>query len=74
MNRPEGVRIVHADGTADLCELAFERVDDDGDEIWSVLTKVDFRAGDRIEIEHIPAHTGIEFPLVEDPRRITEGR
>jgi hypothetical protein len=63
--RPEGVRLVHADGSTLLLELAHAGVDDEGYERWAVLTPVDFEAGDHIEIDVMPQMCCIEFPLEE---------
>jgi 2,4-dienoyl-CoA reductase-like NADH-dependent reductase (Old Yellow Enzyme family) len=63
--RPEGVRIVHADGSNLFLELAHAGVDDEGYDRWAVLTPVDFQAGDHIEIEVMPQMCCIEFPLEE---------
>jgi hypothetical protein len=65
--RPEGVRIVHPDGSVVLCEVAFDRVDPDGTNVWSVMSKFDWEHGDHVEIEHLPAMTGVEFPLASWP-------
>ena len=63
--RPEGVRLVHADGSSTILELAHAGVDDEGYERWAVMTHVDFTAGDHIEIETMPQMCCIEFPLEE---------
>ena len=61
--RPEGVRLVHADGTSLILELAHGGVDDEGFDHWTVLTPVDFSAGDHIEIDEMPQMCCIEVPL-----------
>jgi hypothetical protein len=61
--RPEGVRIVHADGTVLPIELAHAGVDDDGFERWAVMTDVDFAGGDHVQIDVMPQMCCIEFPL-----------
>lgn len=61
--RPEGVCLVHADGTRIVLELADAGVDDEGYNRWSVMTPVDFQHGDHIEIEVMPKMCCIEFPL-----------
>lgn len=61
--RPEGVRLVHADGSTLLLELAEAGVDEEGYTRWTVLTPVDFEAGDHIEIGVMPQMCCIEFPL-----------
>jgi hypothetical protein len=61
--RPEGVRIIHADGTFLPLELAHAGIDPEGFDRWAVLTPVDFRAGDNIEIDEMPQMCCIEFPL-----------
>lgn len=63
--RPEGVRLVHADGSSLILELAHAGVDDEGYERWAVLTPVDFAGGDHIEIDVMPQMCCIEFPLQE---------
>jgi hypothetical protein len=67
--RPEGVHLVHADGTSVLLELADAGLDDEGYNRWSVLTPVNFQAGDHVEIDVMPQMCCIEFPL-EDWREI----
>lgn len=61
--RPEGVVIKRADGSEIALELAHVKVDDEGYDIWAVLTEVDFQAGDHIQIGDIPQMCCIEFPL-----------
>lgn len=61
--RPEGVRLVHADGSTLVLELAEAGVDEEGYTRWTVLTPVDFEAGDHIEIGVMPQMCCIEFPL-----------
>ena len=61
--RPEGVRIVRADGSSLILELAHAGVDPEGYDRWAVLTPVDFTAGDNIEIDHMPEMCCIEFPM-----------
>jgi len=63
--RPEGVRLVHADGSSLILELAHAGVDDEGYDRWAVMTRVDFVAGDHIEIDVMPQMCCIEFPLEE---------
>jgi hypothetical protein len=61
--RPEGVRIVHADGSNLYLELAHAGVDEDGYDRWSSMTPVDFEGGDHIEIDVMPQMCCIEFPM-----------
>lgn len=61
--RPEGVRLVHADGSSVFLELAHAGVDDEGYDRWAVMTKVDFVGGDHIEIAEMPQMCCIEFPM-----------
>jgi hypothetical protein len=61
--RPEGVALVHADGSYVVLELAHAGVDDEGYDRWTVLTAVDFQGGDHIEIENMPQMCCIEFPM-----------
>jgi hypothetical protein len=61
--RPEGVRIVHADGSDLHLELAHAGLDDEGYDRWAVMTPVDFEAGDHIEIDEMPQMCCIEFPM-----------
>jgi hypothetical protein len=61
--RPEGVRLVHADGTSVILELAHSGVDAEGYDRWSVATPVDFAAGDNIQVDDMPEMCCIEFPL-----------
>lgn len=61
--RPEDVRLVRADGSCVLLELADAGIDDEGYNRWAVLTPVDFRAGDHVEIGVMPQMSCIEFPL-----------
>ena len=63
--RPQDVRLVHADGTSIVLELASVGIDHEGYERWSVLTPVDFQAGDHVEIGVMPQMCCIEFPLEE---------
>jgi hypothetical protein len=63
--RPEGVRIVHPDGSCLYLELAHAGVDDEGYDRWTVLTPIDFVAGDHVEIDEMPQMCCIEFPLEE---------
>ena len=61
--RPEDVRLMHADGSSVLLELAEAGVDREGYTRWTVLTPVDFAAGDHVEIGVMPQMCCIEFPL-----------
>ena len=61
--RPEDVRLVHADGSSVLLELAEAGLDEQGYTRWTVLTPVDFRAGDNVQIGVMPQMCCIEFPL-----------
>ena len=61
--RPEDVRLVHANGTVVLLELAEAGVDEEGYSRWTVLTPVDFEAGDHVQIGVMPQMCCIEFPL-----------
>lgn len=61
--RPEDVVLKRADGSQLLLELAHAGIDEEGYEHWSVLTEVDFQAGDHVEVGNIPQMCCIEFPL-----------
>lgn len=61
--RPEDVRLMHADGSSVLLELAEAGVDEEGYVRWTVCTPVDFEAGDHVQIGVMPQMCCIEFPL-----------
>lgn len=62
IRRPEGVRIIHRDGTETLCEPVYQGVDSDGDHIWEIATPFNPMAGDDLRVDVLPGHTGLTFP------------
>jgi hypothetical protein len=63
MSRPQGVRIVHANGAVTLCEIVPSHVayiDGEDIEIWAVATPL--RPGDSIDWDDMPPGTGITGP------------
>lgn len=67
LRRPEGVRIVHGDGTETLCEPSFERIDQDGIAIWNVLSPFNPGRGDRLRVAVMPGRTALSFRFDDDP-------
>lgn len=67
LHRPEGVRIVHANGTETLCEPSFERIDQDGIAIWNVLSQFNPGRGDRLRVAVMPGRTALSFRSGDDP-------
>jgi hypothetical protein len=57
--RPEGVKVLRADGTVMPCELVY-RGRRDGEHLWEVAGMV-LRPGDRLVADVLPGHTGLEF-------------
>lgn len=62
--RPEGVRIVHADGTETLCEPVFSHVDGDGCAVWAIATPFD-PATEVVRVAMMPGRTGLAFPMMK---------
>jgi hypothetical protein len=60
--RPQGVEVVHADGSSVPCELAYLGADDEGIHQWEIATKVNFRDGDILRVDVMPARTSINIP------------
>lgn len=60
--RPEGVRILHRDGTETLCEPAYRGLDVDGSHVWEIATPFNTLAGDRLHVDMMPGHTALTFP------------
>lgn len=61
--RPQGVRIIHPDGTSTPCELAYEGRTE-GVHIWSVLQPVG--PDDRVHVATLPPHTAVMVPLEDE--------
>lgn len=59
--RPQGVRIHHADGGSTLVELAYAGTDKDGIHVWKCITPV--RHGDSVTAHTLPARTAISLPV-----------
>lgn len=57
--RPEGVRVVRADGTETPCELVY-RGQEDGQYLWDVAGVV-LRKGDMVRVDMMPGLTSIEI-------------
>jgi hypothetical protein len=57
---PQGVRIVHRDGTETPCTLTYLG-QDEGVDGWRINEPVDLAAGDHIEVAVCPARSAIEF-------------
>lgn len=61
--RPQGVRIEHANGTTTPVELAYRGYDaDEQAHVWECITPV--ARGDRVRVALLPAHTSITLPTV----------
>jgi hypothetical protein len=60
---PEGVRIVHRDGTTTECPVLYAGRDETGCHIWECVQPFDPAAGDRISVDRLPGRTGITFPV-----------
>jgi hypothetical protein len=63
--RPEGVTVIRADGTTIPCELAYAGTETDMCgvlHVWNLATVVDFRAGDSVHADVLPARTTISIP------------
>lgn len=60
MARPQNVRVVKADGSVVQCELALERTEADGTEIWSVATTLGH--DDQLRIGLLPEGVSIVAP------------
>jgi hypothetical protein len=69
--RPEGVRILRANGDLIECELILSGVTD-GVAMWRIATECDFRfhEGDQLYCEKLPDRTGISIPSGYRPDRI----
>lgn len=59
--RPQGVRVVRANGEVIPIELSLRGVEN-GSAVWEIDTEVDLRNGDKIECDVMPAHTAIGWP------------
>jgi hypothetical protein len=57
--RPEGVRVLRANGEVLDCELVYVGRDN-GNHCWAVGGAV-LRDGDRLLVDTMPPHTGIEY-------------
>ena len=58
--RPQGVRLRRASGATMPLELAYKGRDEEGIDVWTVATAVDWLAGDVIQVELLPGRTTIE--------------
>jgi hypothetical protein len=58
--KPTGVRLHRADGSVINCELVHLGYDEEGMDNWEIAG-VDYRPGDHLTIEVMPAKTGISF-------------
>jgi hypothetical protein len=58
--RPQGVRIHHADGGVTPVELAYVGTDEDGLHVWECITPV--RHGERVTAQTLPARSSIVLP------------
>lgn len=62
VRRPEGVRIVHADGQVTPCEPAFVGIDSEGFAVWDIMTPFDAAAGDRLHVAMMPGRSSLVIP------------
>lgn len=60
--RPQGVRVIRADGSVIPCELAWVGIDEDGMAEWEISTTVNFRQGDSLKVATLPPRTSIIMP------------
>lgn len=61
MGKPVNVRIVRGDGTVVPCDLVHLGVDESGVDQWEIANAT-YRVGpDKIEMDVLPARTGLRF-------------
>jgi hypothetical protein len=69
--RPQGVRIVHADGTHTPCEVVRQATSSDGITTWAAIPygnrRPDIAAGDSLAADMIPGRTRLAFYLPGEP-------
>jgi hypothetical protein len=63
--RPEGVKVLRADGTVMPCELVYRGREDDGQHLWEVAGMV-LQPGDQLYADVMPGHTGISIGFKEE--------
>lgn len=59
--RPQGVRLVHEDGSVVPIELSDGGIDRDGLHVWYVDERTVVQPGDAIKIDVLPAYTRIDL-------------
>jgi hypothetical protein len=63
--RPEGVKVLRADGTVLPCELVYRGREEDGQHLWEVAGMV-LQPGDELYADVMPGHTGISIGFKEE--------
>lgn len=59
--RPQGARLVHADGSSTPLELAYVgRDEEDGMHVWEAVTPL--REGDALHVDVMPGRSSIRIP------------
>lgn len=66
--RPEGVRIVHKDGTVLPIELVYGGLTEQGLHEWLSLTPLNIAAGDALRVQMLPPETAIR--MADAPQQV----